>query len=117
MELTDELENRQHHADEKANGVAEESCILVEDEISLIEIDDTIVDSSKMLKDGELNTTADAANLSEAKKENSELILSEFQVVDEIGSVEGSGSQEEMNSSDAPAEVTELTVSEGENKF
>lgn len=117
MELTDELENRQDHTDEKVNGVAEESCILVEDEISLIEIDDTIVDRSTTMEDVELNTTADAVNLSEANTENSELVLSEFQVVDEIGSVEGSGSQEEMNSSDAPAEVTGLIVSEVENKL
>lgn len=89
MEITQDSLNSKHHSGDESNGAGEESCILVEEDISTIEIDDTIVDNSKMLEDRDLNTSESAPNLSKENTESSELILDDFQIVDETGSFDG----------------------------
>lgn len=90
--------------DEKPNQASEESCILVEEDISTIEIDDTIVDDSEIQRGGMPN---DVAALS--PMQSSELSPGELQENDVAESSENAGSQEAILV-DAVSENTELTV-------
>lgn len=91
MEVKDELTHSQHHPAVQ-NGAGDESCLLIEQNVSIIELDDTIDEKSELLEDGELDAVE--TNPIEAHKDIPELPLGEFQVVDQVGDCEGGGSEE-----------------------
>lgn len=113
MEVIDDLDHSKDHIEDKSNGDAEESCIIIEEDISTIQIDDTIVDTSKMFEEKQ-DTDESVLNTTDLNTEHSELALSEFQIVDEVGNSEGDQETAISNVDEATSETnkeTDLAVS------
>ena len=110
MEAKEDISPSLDHLAAK-NGIGNESCMLIEDNITVIELNDTIENNSKNLEDGELETDESDAKLNESLNGNSQLQLSEFQVIDEIGDVESAGDQEKEDFCNTSGNGNESAVS------
>lgn len=75
------------------NGTANESCILIDKNITTIELDDTIEDPEP-LEEGELKIDESETVSNGTCKDVSDLQLSEYEVVDQVGDFESGCSQE-----------------------
>lgn len=88
MNLNDDNPDVRNEPTAQQNGNNDESVIIMENDISTITIDDSIVET----EDGELTETVNGKP--DAEPGPAELTLSEFQVIDEVGHC---GSQSSSN--------------------
>lgn len=73
-----------HFGDHISNQNPNDSCILIEENVSVIEINDTILEESSQMEDGELKTDEVDGCSNELDGKNGELRLDDFQVIDQV---------------------------------
>jgi hypothetical protein len=98
MDLNDESPESPIDSTAIQNGDKEESCVLIEENISIVDIADDTIQEELQLNDSSANNNETSEELIE---ESTDAIPSEYQVIDEVcGSqelVENGGVEDEIN--------------------